>query len=140
MNGTFQYDKIVEFAKSRCAQNNITLSQPIYIVDINLLNELDSDERQDIAIEETFFRAQPTLGKVLQWATLGNLLNPSDLPQWLLKLWMPVYMATNWDKLTTLIPDLHNCLTTEQPMSMLYLIHCYGGEDRTGEVSGAYAM
>ena len=112
-NSTFQYDQIIANAKQRCQEQNITLNEPVYIHDINLLNDIKPEEARDIATEEAFFKENPTLGKIQRWTLIGNLLNASHMPNWLLKLQLRWYMAFNWDKLTTLIPQLHSQLLTQ---------------------------
>jgi protein-tyrosine phosphatase len=116
------------------------LDEPVYIVDINLLDNIKPSEVLDTRLEEKFFEANPEKGKVWRWPLLGNLVNPQVLPDWLLKAQLKLYKHFNWDKLTELLPTIHAALAKPWKMSIIYLIHCEGGQDRTGEVAASYMI
>jgi hypothetical protein len=86
------------------------LDEPAYIVDVNLLNTLKPSERHDTDIEEAFFKANPDKGKVWRWPVIGNLIDPSVLPVWILKAQLVLYDLFNWDQLPRLLLKLHDGL------------------------------
>ena len=139
VNNTFQYDEIMNYTATRLQEHNLTLSENTYVVDVNLLEDV-FDEHGQIEIEKKFFENNPTLGRVDRHSIVGNLINPSLFPEWMLKLALKVYEHFNWDELPKFVPRLRHHLLTQNDKSHVYFIHCESGSDRTGEVAAAYEM
>ena len=95
-DGVFGYEKILNYTKTRLAEANLTLHEPVYIVDINLLEDVFAEAEQ-IKIEKEYFAANPKQGRVWRHPIVGNLINPSVFPEWLIKLALKVYEHVNWD-------------------------------------------
>ena len=96
VNNTFQYDDIMNFTKTRLQEHNLTLSENAYIVDINVLEDV-FDEHDQVEIEKKFFENNQSLGRVERHSIIGNFINPSMFPEWMLKLALKVYEHLNWD-------------------------------------------
>ena len=123
-NNTFQYNEILNFTQQRLKEDyNMMLDESVYLVDINLLQDV-GEEHDFIDIEEDFFAKNPSLGRVWRHSTIGNVINPNYLPTWILKLALKVYEHANWDQLPVFIPQIREDLMTQKNQSTIYLIHC----------------
>ena len=77
--GRFQYDEIIRFTKIRLAEKNLTLPEPLYLVDVNLMHDFNATQHLQIQVEQDFFDANPNLGQMWLWELRGNTTNPNDL-------------------------------------------------------------
>jgi hypothetical protein len=112
-------------------------------IDCSLLNDVKPEERHNIEEEKAFFAQNPDKGAFLNWITVGSLINPAKISGDLLKSLAAKLPDWELDHLVERLHSLHGWLETESGpanRSVVYYIHCEAGEDRTGEVSGAYYM
>jgi hypothetical protein len=91
--------------------------------------------------EKDFFKANPKVGQFIHRPIWGSLVNPDDFG-----LSTRLSMAKkldSWshDKLPSLMQEIRTWVyNTTFPRAAAVFVHCSAGEDRTGEVSGAYYM
>jgi hypothetical protein len=138
---TFNYCGL-KAAIKKAAPDWATIPDSYRIVDINLLHWGDANEVPMITAELNFFAANPDLGEFLSWETTGTTLCPLTEP--LSNQAVRDYLALNlagW-----LGYDLHNrvevlrfLLEASESPTVIYA-HCRGGDDRTGELIGAYYL
>ncbi|KAL9656108.1 hypothetical protein ABK040_007726 [Willaertia magna] len=139
---TFAYDKIKEYlpkvAKSNDYKSNLTLPNDYYLIDISFLTDIIEHERNDLKVEEAFFRDYPQLGKFIHWQILGSILNATDVPEILRK--EIALHEKSWDKIDHLakrVELLHDYVWKGYPDNsinkpIVIYIHCEAGMDRTG--------
>jgi protein-tyrosine phosphatase len=134
------YAKLTGFMAQRAANASLAFPMPMYVTDLNTLNEFKVDERDSLRVEKAFFAANPRLGKFVAMEILGSLLDPIFMSEGSIKKLLPEYAAKDPDHLAARIPMIHTMLHTNLGHSNAILVHCEGGDDRTGEVSAAYVM
>lgn len=109
---------------------------------INLLDTCLPDDRNDIKVEEDFFSNAPELGIFTLWSTFGNHIDARQLHPSTRRDILRFYQSQK-DQFAVRIPQLHDMLRAPAQFSntsVLILLHCESGIDRTGEVAGAYAL
>lgn len=137
----FDIDAITKEMEKKVIERNLTWPKYYKILDISLLEKNKTDDAYVLDIESKFFSKNYKLGVFFNWPIYGNMWSPNDISnstqrQKLAKTfekWSP-------DDLPTLIEFLRYFLCKQYDESILILIHCMQGVDRTGEVSGAYEM
>lgn len=78
--GRFQYQQLIDFTAGRMTEAGLPpIHQPIFIIDINLLDTCLPDDRNDIKVEEDFFSNAPELGIFTLWSTFGNHIDARQL-------------------------------------------------------------
>merc|ERR1719305_915343 len=141
VNDSFAYSELVATMKSVAAAANHTFPTTFKLVDVSLLVGLDPKESGDLKLEEDFFKANPTLGHLINWPLLTDLIGPC-----LVSESKRIKEATDghWDldDLPAKVPVLRSILHTpgaDNIPTVLY-VHCEAGVDRTGELCGSYVM
>eukprot|EP00759_Apiculatamorpha_spiralis_P018587 PhF_6_TR24950/c2_g1_i2/m.34338 len=139
-SSVIDYETLVSTMDSIMAQKGLRIPRPFKLIDISFYNNI-SDAR-DIAMEQAFFRTNPSLGYLVEWPIIGNLVNPVNLSASVIKSTLPFIDKDDFDRLSRRIPQLHSWMNTPPTDSSanVYLLHCQCGCDRTGEVAGSYAM
>jgi hypothetical protein len=119
-----------------------SLPTDFYMVDLNLLNS--AKYVPDENAERRYFEKHPEKGRFVWWPTNGTKLDAynrsaadaaAKVRQW--------NSSSGWiDPLPTWIDEIERLLQTPRPDngSLAIYIHCQGGKDRTGEVSGSYYL
>lgn len=98
-------------------------------------------ELTNIHVEEKFFGSNPSLGKFVHKPIFGSLLNPAKFSTKIRLEMAKELEKWSHDDLPSLTELLHEWVTAQAfPKPAVIFIHCMGGEDRTGEVSGSYYM
>ncbi|HJW95183.1 MAG TPA: hypothetical protein VJ901_16320 [Thermoanaerobaculia bacterium] len=152
-NGALDYKDLVANlqAVANAHKPKVTLPKSFYIADISLVQLQNSGDTNELQTEYAYWAGNKNQGRFVYWETDGYVIDPS-CPQ----LFAPAapkgyrdYLARTadtWlpDKLTARIDQLHawlmNGMPNETKLPVVLFVHCDGGCDRTGEVSGAYAM
>ncbi|KAF2074597.1 hypothetical protein CYY_004104 [Polysphondylium violaceum] len=142
VNGTtiFAYDDLVSFIKQNGQENNITIPDQFYLIDIKLITGPLPSELPDIELEQNFFAQNSNLGEFHTNNTFGDLLDP----QWFDEEEQISMAKTlpNWQKddLQYRMDLYHNILFTERDLPVVLYIHCECGCDRTGEIMASWVM
>ncbi|MGC6472609.1 MAG: hypothetical protein ACON4W_07015 [Parvibaculales bacterium] len=131
---SFDYDQLVSAMKQVSAAQNVPFPDQPYIVDISLLN--DVIEAQTLEVEQKFFENNPNLGEFINYPIFGALLPPNDFPD---SVANPVAINTPVDDLPNRVQNIRNMMQNARPGSV-FVVHCNRGQDRTGEVIGAYSI
>lgn len=141
----FEYDTLVSYMAQRAKNASAPWPDPQpYIFDICTLNFLKTEERDDITSERNFFAANATLGEFHNWVLIGNLLDPNNMSPAQVQGDMGEYIDFDADQLVKRIgavrQQLEAARTDTSTRSHVTMVHCEGGDDRTGEFSAAYVM
>ena len=134
-NRTFDYAGLVARMRTVANSSGLVLPEDFYMVDVNLL----SLDLSDIYLEKKFFDANPSKGLFVHRPIFGSLVNPLSLPEPIRKELAKTLPDWSHDKLSKLMVELRTMLTQTYKNTVIF-VHCLTGEDRTGEVSGAYYM
>jgi hypothetical protein len=144
----FNYNGLKKALINAGKSAGVKVPASFYLIDINVLNIENPIDAQRILVEQEFFRAKPTLGRIQVWGMNGTGLHvnaPSLSPN-------RAYLARNldnWlnDRLASRIEILRGWLkspatifSANSNLPMVFYIHCAEGCDRTGEFSGAYYL
>lgn len=142
---TFQYDQLVGYMAQRAKNASAPWHDATpFVFDWCTLNFLKAEERDDITAERNFFDKNKTLGEFHNWVIIGNLLDPNNMEASQVQSSMDEYIDYDPDQLVKRIGAIRSRLESAtndtSTRSQVTLIHCEGGDDRTGEVSAAYVM
>jgi len=138
---TFSYTQLVSQMKTAAKKNGFALPANFYMIDYNLLDQEDSEELDNIKAEETYFKANPTKGKVIRHRILGEKTSPFSIKtQTDLINKAKTFDKWSADKLPAFVEELHAAITNRTSTPNVVLFHCMCGCDRTGEVAGSYYM
>eukprot|EP01104_Vermistella_antarctica_P001591 TRINITY_DN11664_c0_g1_i1.p1 TRINITY_DN11664_c0_g1~~TRINITY_DN11664_c0_g1_i1.p1 ORF type:complete len:267 (-),score=38.35 TRINITY_DN11664_c0_g1_i1:12-812(-) len=138
-----EYDNLTSAMIKEAATHNMTLPDDLYIVDFSLLDDsIFSSEKDCVGDERDFFTDNPTLGEFHLHTIHGDRFTPDDFPKDVMEEMAKLLLIWNEDKIPDLAVELRGALETKFPtnMTVVVLIHCEAGLDRTGSVSGAYYM
>ena len=141
-DNSFNYTGLVTAIKNAGRKANIIIPADYKIYDINLQQWENAGEVPQIVSEYEYFQKNSGQGWFDFWETKGTGLCPFDAP--LREEAVTKFMALNldaWlpDTLISRTEKLHQILTFSQPTTVVY-VHCSGGDDRTGEMIGAYYL
>lgn len=141
-NKTFQYNELKAIFLKKALEKNITLDDDFYLIDISLLDRIDEITKRPLHTEETFFKSNPELGEVINWAPIiGNeLTNPKKLNE---KRRKELVESGDWDHdhFRYRVDKMHEMLGgSNRTKPVVIYLHCIAGVDRTGEMSGGYYM
>ena len=134
-NTTFDYPGLVARMRTVANSSGLVLPENFYMVDVNLL----SVELSDIELEKKFFDANPSKGLFVHRPIFGSLVKAFSLPELVRKELAKTLPEWSHDKLSKLMVELRTMLTQTYKNTVIF-VHCEAGEDRTGEVSGAYYL
>ncbi|MBM7070486.1 dual specificity protein phosphatase family protein [Shewanella sp. 202IG2-18] len=150
---TFQYEQLSKQLKKYVK----ILNSGFYLIDVSLINKVNSDERKDLNIENVYFDNNPDKGVLAHHAIFGQLVS---YPRTLKKLFhqssnatlatikLPIFL----DKLPSLIEQLGQCTHKKQcdnlaplynnpdNLPVVIYFHCESGTDRTGNIAASYRM
>jgi hypothetical protein len=147
VDGQIAYDELIgKFQAAATASGKTLPPQPYYIVDVSLVQVANcGNDRTNIQIEFNYWNTNPNLGQLRYWETDGIQIDPNDPT-----LQQPfrdslVSSVPSWlpDNLDARVDQLHSWLQNGLPgvnMPVIVYVHCEGGCDRTGELSGAYGL
>jgi hypothetical protein len=140
---SFNYQGLRASIKDAAPLGEAPFPDDYQIYDINLLQWENADEVPKIETEYNFFLNNPQQGTFMFWETKGTGLCPL-LPPLSVNWDLVEYLATNLDEwisdtLVTRTQALHDLLENFTTPTVIY-VHCEGGDDRTGEIIGAYYM
>lgn len=141
----FEYAKLVEYMGTRALNASAPWPDHMpWIFDICTLNFLKHVEREDMEHEKSFFAANASLGVYHNWVLIGNLIDPNTMSASKRRDSMATYKALDPDQLVHRIAavraNLEQARTDTGNQSRVTMVHCEGGDDRTGEFSAAYVM
>jgi len=104
-----------------------------------LLQDISFDnvfEFKDLEIETEWFRLHPEAGNITFWPLVGQFLPPQDVaPEQRDALVKDQAQLWALDQLPSRLATVRGWLEDESGPPTVYLWHCEGGCDRTGEVS-----
>lgn len=133
----FDYDGLVAAMRTAASTCSVTLPKELRIVDVSLENPTDPG----YFVEHQFWNRHADLGELIQWTTLGSLLDVKVTPfkEQLVKngSWA---IQGDADRLPERLAAIHSALTNTSGPPTAFFVHCNAGCDRTGEFIGAYAM
>jgi hypothetical protein len=145
----FDYPDLVADIKDAAAGHG-KFPAKFYLVDVSLLEIQNScgdpnDDRGRLQAEFDFFNQNPKSGEFHNWQTDGIQIDATSAtitPQFQTYL---VHHLDSWlpDKLSARVEQLHEWLLhgiKGVKLPVVIYIHCVGGCDRTGEMSGAYGL
>ena len=150
VNGQIAYQELIgtKFPDAAGRAGKTLPPPPYFIIDVSLVQVANpGNDQQDLPIEYNYWTANPTLGQFVYWETDGSQIDPNDpyfqnkqpFRNALVKsvpAWLPDYLDPRVDQLHAW---LQNGIPGINVPIMIY-VHCIGGCDRTGELSGAYAL
>ena len=119
------------FTHQVAANASVTFPSTFKLVDVSLLVGLDPKESGDLKLEEDFFKANPSLGHLINWPLLTDLIGPC-----LVSKSKRVEEATSgrWDldDLPAKVPVLRTILETPgaDGVPTIIYVHCEAGVDR----------
>ena len=124
------------------AAAGVTLPGDYRFIVVNLMQWANEDEIPKILAERQFFLDHPHLGDFFFWDTSGTELCALSEP--LCNEVVRTYLAMNldgWlgDQLVARTETLREMLLLPQVPTVVYA-HCNAGDDRTGEMMGAYYL
>jgi len=139
---TFAYDLLRKYlANATVTQAGFQLPSSYYLIDIKFVYDtIDPAESNDIIMETDFFNSNPTLGEFYTHTILGDLLAPSSYNKSQLIKLVPSLSQWQHDDLPGYIYALHQLLNFQRDQNTVIYLHCECGCDRTGEISGSYAL
>jgi len=144
VNGTdvVAYDLLKSYlGNASLHQGQFQLPKEYYLIDIKYVyDDIDPIERADVIMEENFFKANPTYGEYHTHIILGDLDDPTLMPNKTVIERAKNLSSWQHDNLPVYIPSLYQLLYTKRAQPTVIYFHCECGCDRTGEIGGSYAM
>ena len=117
--------------------------RPLFM-DISLLNPEKTSDLGCIDVEQWFFGNHTQLGRFQLYPILGNNVKPSNFDCRRRRELVETLGYWTHDKLPAFVSGIRDTLKSFKPTneydSLVVYVHCKEGEDRTGEVIGAYQM
>ena len=129
------YSRMVELAM----EQKIEFPDDFLVFDVCLLNLQKSDDRRSVEIEQEFTQDNPVVFDL--WTIYGEELGPDSIRNVTERNDM-IATFDKWstDQLPELVELLYEFIHTKFDKSIVYIVHCMEGVDRTGEVIGAYEV
>ncbi|KNC47668.1 uncharacterized protein AMSG_03898 [Thecamonas trahens ATCC 50062] len=114
----------------------------LFMMDFSLLSPLLPKERANLKVEEAYFAANATRGKLISWPLVGSVDDANKLHEAVRKDLAKALPKDMIDKLPSRIPYLHSLVHTPSSHGkpLVVVVHCEGGMDRTGESIGSYYL
>jgi len=144
LNNTFAYTTLKTYLTQRAQEEGgIKLPDLYYLYDISLLSVNNSDEVAALQVEIDYMKQNPSLGYLLNWPLQGDVLGPynySIINREYLATTLPAWQP---DQLAAKVKFIKSLLTRQTKVTDLPLVvyvHCGHGQDRTGEMTGAYEL
>jgi hypothetical protein len=139
---TFNYGGLKSAINKAAISANVKIPEDYKLIDINLLQWEIPDDVPKIQAEYNYFNENSDKGLFMFWETKGTGLCPFEPP--LSTEGVQTFLAQNldlWlsDMLISRTDDLRLALEISEPTTVIY-VHCNGGDDRTGEMIGAYYL
>jgi hypothetical protein len=138
----FNYCGLKDSIAKAATAARITLPESYRLVDISLYQLENTDEIPKVQTEYEFFKVHPDKGEFHFWETNGTSVCAigKSFPSTEFRNWLAVHMD-HWmgDTLVQRIETLRIWLEKPGPATVIFA-HCHGGDDRTGELMGAYYM
>jgi len=136
----FAYDLLYDYLNALASSHGLIFPAKYYFIDLKLY--YFENISRDMSLERDFFIANPNLGKFAPQQILGDISSPNIVPGPIMESLARSLDGWQKDKLTRLIPYINQLLNSPGPQSLpvIIYVHCECGCDRTGEVSGSYAM
>jgi hypothetical protein len=148
VNGQVAYDELVETKLPAAAQaaGQTLPPPPYYVIDVSLVQIANGGN--DLANSQTeynYWAGTKEPGQWHYWQIDGEYIDPncSMLQPAFQKSLVNASLSWLPDNLDLRVDQLHSWLQNGVPgntMPVMIYIHCEGGCDRTGELSGAYAL
>jgi len=149
INGSFALSALKNRLAEVAANSSIELPLHYSLVDISFLDTIKPSEAADLKAEQAFWASQQPsaggqAGRLIHWPIIGSPINPDSYPKAVM-----VPMAKHFDTLgLDKVPDkmaaaralLEQQPNSSNPLPTVIYWHCEAGVDRTGEMSGCYAM
>ncbi|RUS33320.1 hypothetical protein BC938DRAFT_472124 [Jimgerdemannia flammicorona] len=146
----FAYDALVSYLVNRSALEGPqfqapTLTTPIELHIITLLNHTDPSESDALNTEMSFaLNHTDLIAELVWWELGGETLAPADQPPVTRDALARTFRQWDYDKLPDRIELLnkkvHGASSTSTKKNIVWYFHCGHGQDRTGELSGAYNL
>ena len=141
-SGAFDLPALTDGIRRRAQALNLPLSWPPYIVDVSLNNEFDL--KDGFGKEQAFWReaSAAQFGNFTNWPLgTAGIAPPSDFSEAKRR---ELLASTVWkvDELPRRVDLLRDMLVSTRVAgrSVVLVVHCTAGCDRTGEVIGAYRL
>jgi hypothetical protein len=138
----FNYGGLKESIAKAATAAKVKLPEDYRIIDISLLQLENADEIPKVQTEYQYFQDHPDQGEFHFWETNGTSLCPigRSFPNIKFRNWLAINLDS-WmgDTLVHRIETLRSWLEKPGPATVIFA-HCHGGDDRTGELAGAYYM
>lgn len=141
-SGGFDLALLLDGVKKRADALQLQLGWPPYVMDVSLNNEFDI--KDGFGKEQAFWRKPSSAqhGNFTNWPLGTAGVAPPSLYSEAKR--RELLNTTMWevDKLPQRVDLLHDMLVTTQVpgRSVVFVVHCSAGCDRTGEVIGAYRL
>jgi len=147
-DNTFEFryqDLVTSLRMSAQQEQNLTLPTKFVLVDISLLALVHIDpwpDLQELESEFKFFQSNSSLGQLWSWECHGDDGNASVIDSGLRDHLVQTLQQWQADNLPMKMHVLREAMlrTYSDGLSRVFYIHCDGGVDRTGELSGAYYL
>jgi hypothetical protein len=137
----FAYDLLTTYLNNATIKAGFELPTNFYLIDIKFVyDDIDPEEHLDIVLEQNYFADNPKLGEFSFHIVLGDLVNPSLLPNATVEAKAKNLSQWQRDDLPDYIPSFYKLLYTPRSQPTVIYFHCECGCDRTGEIGGSYAM
>jgi len=143
VNGTdaVAYDLLTTYMINASKASGFSLPDNFYLIDIKFIYDAsDPGEKVDIVLEQNYFSANPKEGEFSYKVILGDADDPSFLPNATVEEKAKTLASWQHDDLPDYIPSINKLLYTPRSQPTVIYLHCECGCDRTGEISGSYAM
>lgn len=140
LDGAFAWGPLVETMKNASEGAGVPFPSDFYMIDVSFLVGLLPKEAPMLKAEEAFFKANATLGRLVNWPLVGNLINPNSFGTSLRKSMAGSLDKWTIDKMPEKLPALRAMFTGAMDKPVVVYIHCSAGVDRTGEMSGSWSM
>eukprot|EP01062_Namystynia_karyoxenos_P024838 TRINITY_DN19717_c0_g1_i1.p2 TRINITY_DN19717_c0_g1~~TRINITY_DN19717_c0_g1_i1.p2 ORF type:complete len:291 (+),score=117.15 TRINITY_DN19717_c0_g1_i1:71-874(+) len=136
----FNFTKLMTVIRGAASTGcGVTLPEDFTFVDLDLENPTDKGYFK----EESYWKAHPEQGRVVNWPTLGSLVDPDPMTA---AMRSKLVDSGSWavegsaDHLDARLKETRAMLLNVTSKPVIMYAHCNAGCDRTGEFIGAYAM
>jgi len=134
--GTYDLELLFSYMRDEAAKNGVEFPEVFTVEAFTFLNQLEPEHRDP---EIAYFQAHPEY-KLFSKIIVGDLVNPNKYNAAIRKVMAKTYHKWNLDQLDILTTKMHDTLVAQGDIPKVIFFHCVAGEDRTGEVFGAYKM
>lgn len=134
--GTYDLELLFSYMRDEAQKHGIEFPEDFTVDAYSFLNFFEPSHRDP---EIDYFSQHPEY-KLTSKIIVGNFVSPNKYSKSIIKYMAKHYEKWNFDSMGKLATLMHDSLVEQGDKPKIIFFHCVAGEDRTGQVFGAYKM